>query len=69
LSTDAEHAVRTRHPRIFVGRIAARERGAIPAILDDLRRLCEQAAADDAVREALQAALPEARLRPEVGPG
>ena len=66
LSTDAEHMDKTRHPKIFIGRIAARP---LAEVHDGLARLA--AAADEpdprAVRAALRAVVPE-MLDPSIAP-
>ncbi len=63
LSTDAERADRTRHPRIFIGKIAAPAPSQVAGMLDRLRTLCEQGAPDAQVRQALVEIVPENSLR------
>ena len=53
LSTDAEHADKTRHTRIFVGKIPALPQAKVAARLLALQELCAQAAPDDQIRAAL----------------
>jgi FlaA1/EpsC-like NDP-sugar epimerase len=62
LSTDEENAVRTRHPRIFIGRIPARGASEVAGLLESLRGLCDRDAPPGDFRTALRAALPEASL-------
>jgi len=53
LSTDAEHADRTRHARIFVGKIPSVSQDVVAARLRTLQELCAQAAPDDQIRAEL----------------
>ena len=53
LSTDAEHADRTRHARIFVGRIPTSPHAVVTARLRVLQELCTQASSDDSLRTEL----------------
>jgi len=53
LSTDAERALKTRHPRIFIGKIPAAPRAAVVAWLSALDDLCTRGAPDEAVRANL----------------
>jgi FlaA1/EpsC-like NDP-sugar epimerase len=50
LSTDAEHAEKTRHPRIFIGKIAAVPREVVAERLNHLRELCAQGATAEEIR-------------------
>ena len=53
LSTDAEHADKTRHARIFVGKIPAAPHTVVANRLRTLQELCAQAAPDDQIRAEL----------------
>jgi len=53
LSTDEEHADKTRHTRIFVGKIPAAPHEAVAARLRTLQELCAQDAAEDRIRAEL----------------
>jgi FlaA1/EpsC-like NDP-sugar epimerase len=53
LSTDEEHADKTRHTRIFVGKIPATPHEAVAARLRALQELCAQDMADDRIRAEL----------------
>jgi FlaA1/EpsC-like NDP-sugar epimerase len=61
LSTDAEHAAKTRHPRIYIGKIAGRGREETRVLLSRMRALCDTTASDTEVRAALRESLPESR--------
>jgi FlaA1/EpsC-like NDP-sugar epimerase len=58
LSTDSEHAEKTRHPKIFIGRIKPHEWAVVDAAVS---RLCEIVATGDgeAIRRALVELVPE----------
>ncbi len=58
LSTDAEHADKTQHPKIFIGRIAAADRAAVDAQLAALLAAADRASGDE-LRAALRALVPE----------
>lgn len=53
LSTDAECAVKTRHPRIFIGKIPVQPRAEVAARLAALNALCAQCASDETIRASL----------------
>jgi len=53
LSTDAEHADKTRHTRIYIGKIAATAHEVVAARLRALQELCEQDMVDDRIRAVL----------------
>ena len=53
LSTDAEHAAKTRHSRIFVGKIPAPPHAAVAARLRTMQGLCALEFADDRIRAEL----------------
>ena len=53
LCTDAEHAEKTRHARIFVWKTSAVANGAVAERLRALRELCAQEAADERLRQEL----------------
>jgi len=57
LCTDAEHAEKTRHARIFMGKIPAVAAGAVAERLRVLRELCAQAEADGPLRQELMRGL------------
>lgn len=59
LSTAEEAAQKTRHPRIFVGRIPPSEWREVLARVSRLRGLVDRAAAGDEVRRALREIVPE----------
>ncbi len=61
LSTSGEDIQRTRHPKIFVGRLTAMAPEAVTAWLERLRALCS-AGHDDEIRAAFDELLPEATL-------
>ena len=56
LSTDAEHATKTRHPKVFVGRVAAQQWDVVVQAVEQLVAL---ASAGDASPERLRTALAE----------
>ncbi|MBP6631688.1 MAG: polysaccharide biosynthesis protein [Kofleriaceae bacterium] len=58
LATDAEHADKTQHPKIFIGRIAAADRAAVDAQLAALLAAADRASGDE-LRAALRALVPE----------
>jgi FlaA1/EpsC-like NDP-sugar epimerase len=60
LSTRAEVAAKTKHPKIFIGRVAARPWDEVSAHLDELAGL--HGAARDEIRGALARLVPEYRL-------
>ena len=53
LSTDAEHADKTRHARIFIGKIASSPHERVAARLCKLQELCGQEGADERLRAEL----------------
>jgi FlaA1/EpsC-like NDP-sugar epimerase len=58
LSTDAEHADKTKHPKIFIGRIASQAWGEVMRSVDALTALTD-AGDPAAVRNALRGIVPE----------
>ena len=58
LSTDAESADKTKHPKIFIGRVRSAEFDRATAAIDELLALAGRAEAD-AIRNALRALIPE----------
>lgn len=62
LETVGEHITKTRHPKIFIGKIAAYRSEEIQRALDRMREISSNGD-DPAVREHLSELLPEARLR------
>jgi FlaA1/EpsC-like NDP-sugar epimerase len=63
LSTDEEDATKTRHPRIFIGRISARRTGEVTEMLARFRDLCSREAPAEDIRAAIRQTLPEALLK------
>ncbi len=63
LSTDAEHAEKTKHPKVFTGRIMAHQLDAVEANVDALLALAKSAAGDQ-IRAALGGLVPEYRVAP-----
>ena len=59
LSTDEERAIRTRHPRIFIGRIPPRPSAEVAAALAHIQALCTSAANENDVRRSLTEMLPD----------
>lgn len=59
LSVAAENADKTRHPKIFVGRIPARPLEEVRRDLDWLASLTESSSSDDELRAALRRLVPE----------
>ncbi len=57
LSTDEEHAERTQHARIFVGKISATSHESVAKRLSTLRGLSAQNSADDLIRAELMRAV------------
>ncbi|MEO5367115.1 MAG: polysaccharide biosynthesis protein [Magnetococcus sp. WYHC-3] len=53
LSTDEEHAGKTSHARIYIGKIARRSVGETASLINRLRMLCDNAAADAEIGAAL----------------
>lgn len=60
LSTDAEHADKTKHPKVFIGRIRAHEWDAVASGVDALLELAREPEADR-LRSALGDIVPEYR--------
>jgi FlaA1/EpsC-like NDP-sugar epimerase len=58
LATDAEHADKTKHPKIFIGRIASPAWAGVSRGVDDLIALAD-GGSDDQIRRALRAVVPE----------
>ena len=58
-----EKMEKTRHPRIFIGHLAAYPHEAVASAIGDLERLAREGRGD-AIRERLSALLPESRLAP-----
>jgi FlaA1/EpsC-like NDP-sugar epimerase len=58
LSTDEEHAERTQHARIFVGKIPAMPHAVVVAQLRKMQELCEQQAAAEVICTALMGKAP-----------
>lgn len=61
LSTDGEHAERTKHPKVFTGRLKAHQLDAVEANVDALLALTKTAAGDQ-IRSALGEIVPEYRV-------
>jgi len=59
LSTDEEQADKTRHPKIFVGRVPKQDPARVASSLAVLAAVIAPTASPDAVRAALRAAVPE----------
>ena len=59
LATTTEHAAKTRHPKIFIGRIAGPSWDHVAAGVDGLVRLAGEAPTDDRLRAALAELVPE----------
>ena len=60
LSTDAEHATKTRHPKVFVGRIAPQSWEAVSAGVEQFVQLvCEQDSSPERLRAAIGELVPE----------
>ena len=59
LSTSAEHATRTRLPRVFIGRIDAPSATDVSRMLARFGELCARAASDDETRQAIAEFVPE----------
>ncbi|MCA9622910.1 MAG: polysaccharide biosynthesis protein [Myxococcales bacterium] len=60
LSMDSEQATKTKHPKIFIGRIDAQEHDRVVEHLDQLERVARSGQRGD-VRRALQEVVPELR--------
>ena len=63
LELDGEEIAKTRHPKIFIGRIAAYPPAAVEQALDELRKLASGSDAHS-IRAYLNQLLPEAKLAP-----
>jgi FlaA1/EpsC-like NDP-sugar epimerase len=61
LSTDAENADKTRHPKIFVGRVKGAAMGQLMDGLTELAGACARGASADELRPMLSAIVPEYR--------
>jgi FlaA1/EpsC-like NDP-sugar epimerase len=59
LSTDEEQADKTRHPKVFVGRVPPQDPDRVAAKVARLREAATQSGSAEAVRAALMAAVPE----------
>jgi FlaA1/EpsC-like NDP-sugar epimerase len=62
LETTDEAIAKTRHPKIYIGRIAARSSEEIGAALRELHTLCETGASPREIRAFLAAFLPESEM-------
>jgi FlaA1/EpsC-like NDP-sugar epimerase len=58
LSTDSEHAEKTRHPKVFIGRIAAHSWDAVSVGVESIVALARESAADR-IRDCLADLVPE----------
>ena len=61
LQTDAESIAKTRHPKIFIGKLNSYPLGKLDGALDHLRELSSKGE-DAEIRSFLNAILPEAQL-------
>ncbi len=68
LSTNAEHATRTRLPRIFIGRIDAPSAADVSRMLTRFGELCGRAADDDETRQTIAEFVPENTFQSTVVP-
>jgi FlaA1/EpsC-like NDP-sugar epimerase len=61
LDQQSEKLDRTRHPKIFIGRLASQPKGEVPSMLQELRKLVTEASASD-IHAYLNELLPDAKL-------
>jgi len=62
LSTADEKAAKTKHPRIFIGKIAKASTEELEATLGHFRDLCAHEASGEEIRATISKAIPEAKL-------
>jgi hypothetical protein len=62
LETSDEAIAKTRHPKIFIGKITGRSAESLESFLSELRELCAVAVGPEALRARLAAFLPESEI-------
>lgn len=63
LGTSEDRAVKTKHPRVLIGKIPTFGANEVTAMLDVFRELCKREAHGDEIRAAIAKAIPEALLK------
>jgi FlaA1/EpsC-like NDP-sugar epimerase len=63
LGTSEDRALKTKHPRILIGKIPVLDANEVAAMLDVFRELCRREAGGEEIRAAIGRAIPEAMLK------
>jgi FlaA1/EpsC-like NDP-sugar epimerase len=63
LGTSADQALKTRHPRVLIGKIPTLASQEVSVMLEMFRELCQREAVGEEIRAAISKAIPEAMLK------